>query len=376
MATVYKRGKQWWGRVQREGEDLRQPLKTTIERVARERLAEWLEEIDRVSRGGKPRRTFDETMLRFVDEHLPTIKVNSRKRYLISIAALTDVFEGMWLNEITSSKLSDFEAARRKAGCRIPEKLIGKQRPRPISPATIRRDLACLSSMFGCAMEWEWAEFNPVPAYLKSRKKRGLRESPARTRYLTHDEEARLLAVSRGANVTPDLYEAICVAIDTGMRKEELLALTHGQVNLRRNQIELTENSTKNSKARNIPLEGRSAQILAQKPPHVRSPFVFTNPETGLRYTQLGKGLAGACKRAGIIGLRWHDLRRTCGCRLLQDRGFSIKQVSEWLGHSSSEVTEKRYAFLKAEALHDALRAGTTPGTGATDSSAKDKEIK
>lgn len=57
----------------------------------------------------------------------------------------------------------------------------------------------------------------------------------------------------------------------------------------------------------------------------------------------------------GSGGIAWHDLRRTCGSRLLQDRGLTMDEVAKWLGHSSVRVTERHYAFLRVEHLHRAL---------------------
>jgi integrase len=292
--------------------------------------------------------------LKFIDDHLPDLKPKSQQRYLISIEVLTDHFQGLYLDEIASARLADFADQRRKSGARIPKKWLGRRRPKGISPATIRRDLACLSSMFGCAMEWEWTEVNPVPAFMKARKKRGLKESSPRTRWLRHDEERTLLAAAQSSFAEPLLHDAICLAIDTGMRSNELFGLKHLQVSLTRNQIELST-GTKNSKAREIPLLPRAADILARMPTRLRSPYVLINPETGTRYSQLNKGLDGAIKRAGIDRLTWHDLRRTCGCRLLQDHRLSMEQVSRWLGHSSVVVTERAYAFLETEHLHAAI---------------------
>jgi integrase/recombinase XerD len=64
------------------------------------------------------------------------------------------------------------------------------------------------------------------------------------------------------------------------------------------------------------------------------------------------KGLKSARRRAAIRALRWHDLRRTCGCRLLQDHAMSIEGVKEWLGHESVITTERAYAFIEIEHLH------------------------
>lgn len=360
MATIYRRGRQWWGRVQRQGQDLRQPLKTTTEAVARRRLKEWLEDLDRIAWGEKPRRTFDDLALAFIDRHLPTLRPRSAARYVSSIAALTPSFEGLYLDQIGGPQLSEFEQARRREGRRIPEKMLGRKAPHGLRPATIRRDLACLSSMFGFAIELEWCEANPVSAYLRRGKKRGLREAPPRRRYLSPDEERRLL----GAVDSPELRNAIALAIDTGLRREELFGLERSRVRLDRNEVRVMGDGTKNARPRNIPLLPRAREILAQNPAQLRTTFVLVNPKTGQRYQHMNRGLAGAAKRAGIEPLTWHDLRRTCGCRLLQDHGLSIEQVSRWLGHSSVLVTERSYSFLEDEHLQRAIDPGTKAGTG------------
>jgi len=82
---------------------------------------------------------------------------------------------------------------------------------------------------------------------------------------------------------------------------------------------------------------------------------------------RLTRGLAGAAQRAGIDDLKWHDLRRTCGCRLLQDHEMKMKVVSVWIGHSSVQQTEKAYAFLEVKQLHDSIGVGTKTGTGHAD---------
>lgn len=76
--------------------------------------------------------------------------------------------------------------------------------------------------------------------------------------------------------------------------------------------------------------------------------------------------LDAAPRSAGIEDLRWHDLRRTCGCRLLQVHGLSMEQARDWLGHSSVITTEKIYAFLTVDDLQRAVGTGTR--TGSTES--------
>jgi integrase len=115
-----------------------------------------------------------------------------------------------------------------------------------------------------------------------------------------------------------------------------------------------TGTKTKSGRARKVPVPARSATILAQLPRN-DSGVVLVNPETGGRYVQMNKGLKAAARRAKISDLQWHDLRRTAGCRWLQRDGKSMEEVSILLGHSSVVVTERRYAFLEAEAVAESL---------------------
>lgn len=332
MAGVYRRGRTYWARGQRNGREFRESLKTTDRRVAEKRYREWLDRLDAIAWGDRPRYTFAEAVERFCREHLTTLKPASSRRYGVSLKWLSDMFAGNYLDQITRERLADFEGGRRAGGAAAP---------------TIRRDLACLSSLLTSCEDWDWIEEgrNPVPGYMARRAKRGLKESPPRRRYLSTSEEERLLD-----HATPAVRDAITVAIDTGLRLEEQFSLTWPQVDFRRGLIQTTKR-TKNGRARTVPLPERSAQILARLkvPTHgvLVSLYVFRH-EDGKRLVNMDKGLRGAARRAGIADLRWHDLRRTAGCRWLH-RGRSMEEVSILLGHSSVTVTERSYAFLDNE---------------------------
>lgn len=340
MATIYRRGEIWWGRVQRQGKELRQSLKTKDRREAQRIFARWLAEIEHVSRGGRPHKTFEELVEHFMAEHMPTLRPASQRRYAVSMRHLLVEFGNEVVENISSGRLADFESRRRKMAAK---------------PPTIRRDFSCLSSIFSCAVEWEWVEVNPVPAYLRRRRKRGLKEAAPRTRWLTPDEERRLLAAA-----SPTVRDAIAFAIDTGLRREEQFGLKHQQVSLAREEIYL-DTGTKTARPRIVPLLPRALAILGTLPRHITGPWIFHRG--GKRYLQMNKGFKGAARRAGIKDVRWHDLRRTCGCRLLQTRGLSMEQVRDWLGHSSVTTTEKSYAFLTIDDLHRAIGTGTSMGT-------------
>jgi len=203
-------------------------------------------------------------------------------------------------------------------------------------------------------VDWEWIDSNIVPAYVRRRSKRGLKEGAPRTRYLTEAEEPALLEAA-----TPEVRKAIILAIDTGLRREELFSLRWSQIDLDRGII-TTTTRTKSGRARSVPLPERSRTVLPVAPE--LDDYVLINPETKKRYVQMNKGLKGAVRRAGIGHLQWHDLRRTAGCRWLQRDGKRIEEVSILLGHSSVQVTEQRYAFLESEKVAASISGRTKTG--------------
>lgn len=332
MAGVYKRGETFWGRAQRDGKEYRFTLGTKDRRTAEKRLRQWLNEMDDSAWGDKPPRPWSAVWERFMREHFPTIKPNSATRYAVSLKNLSKVLDGKNIQHVTTALLSEFETLRRSEGASAP---------------TIRRDLACLSCIMSYCEEWEWIDDgkNIVPAYMRRRRRRGLKEAPGRTRYLSVEEEAAVIGAS-----TEPCRTAVIVSIDTGLREQELLGLTWPQIDFKNGTIR-TGTKTKSGKERYAPLSQRSAQLLERRPRHIKSSFVFFHPD-GKRIARLNQGFEGAVRRAGLKDVRWHDLRRTFGCRRLQGEGCdvtSMQEVSAMLGHSSVAVTEKSYAFLDLE---------------------------
>jgi len=286
-------------------------------------------------------------MEHFIQTHLPRLRPTTRARYMVSARLLHPHFNGKFLDEITSARLAEFETARRKQGAGSP---------------TIRRDLLCLSSVFTHAIvELEWTDRNPVSPFLKHRHRHGrLKENPPRTRYLDHEEEAALLAAA-----DYELAGQMAFAIDTGLRKSELWSLTWPQIQGGYKEVWIPAEKAKGGRERRVPLLPRSAQFSSQLPRHLRrggEPDWVFRKANGERYGERRKAFLAAIKGAGLKDLIWHDLRRTSGCRLLQDHGLQMEQVRDWLGHKSVLVTERSYAFLTVENLHTAIRDGHRSG--------------
>ena len=346
--NLRKRNGIWWYRFIKDGKELQGSLDTRALAVAQERLAVARRRIEDAQWGKRPRRTFEEVCEVVAEQHFPNLKPRSAEQYRVSMANLAPDFRGVRLDEIGSARLAAFELRRRRMG---------------VTGSTIRRDLACLSMMFTKAEEWEWVDRNPVKPFLRGRQLAGLEENQPRTRWLTLAEEREILAAASEA-----LLPAIIFAIDTGLRKEEQLSLLRSDVDMAHRQVTVRAAVAKNGKGRIVPLLKRTVELIGNLQPRTASQYLFHTP-TGERYSpnsnafysglQAAVGRANRARGAGqpaIAHVSWHDLRRTCGCRLLQDHRLPMDYVSRWLGHSSVRVTEKHYAFLSHWQLHEAVR--------------------
>jgi integrase/recombinase XerD len=229
-----------------------------------------------------------------------------------------------------------------------------RRRREGVKDPTIRRDISALSAVLAHAIRSEWTTQNFARVYISGRDA-SVKENEPRTRYLSHDEEKALIP-----HIPPATRRMAVFAIDTGLRKEEMLALLRTDVDIKKREITVRGITSKNSKMRRVPLHQRTYEMLRDMLAEpTRSLFLFHRSD-GYRHSDKTRNL----RRDLIIGatraklkehLTWHDLRRTCGTRLIQDYKMPLHEVSIWLGHSDVKLTAKRYAFLGADALHDRL---------------------
>ncbi len=81
--------------------------------------------------------------------------------------------------------------------------------------------------------------------------------------------------------------------------------------------------------------------------------YVFANPDTSKPYADVKRAFGTACKKAGIVGLRFHDLRHTFATRLVAN-GVDLITVRDLLGHSTVKMTE-RYTHLNQDQKKNAV---------------------
>lgn len=164
----------------------------------------------------------------------------------------------------------------------------------------------------------------------------------------------------------------ILLAGHTGARAGELLALEWTDVDFRQKLVTFRRSrtggittDTKSRRPRQVPMSETLADAL-QAHRHLRGPLVFCQ-EDGAHLTLwfLHGALERAARRAQLRLLRWHDLRHSFASNLTIG-GTPLRQVQEWMGHSSITMT-MRYAHLapteQARKYLDALEAPSLEAT-------------
>lgn len=221
-------------------------------------------------------------------------------------------------------------------------------------PATVNRHLATLKHMFTKAVEWDMVEEEILK---RIRKVKLLPENNRRLRFLSKDECGKLINASNAR-----LKPIAITAINTGMRKSEILNLTWDQVDLKHGFILL--DVTKNGERREIPINETLRTTLKGIVRRLDTPHVFYVKKTGVPYQDIKRSFASACRTAGIRDFRFHDLRHTFASQLVM-AGVDLTTVKELLGHKSLTMT-LRYAHLapghkiKAVDILDGILNGKT----------------
>ncbi len=212
---------------------------------------------------------------------------------------------------------------------------------RLVSTSTVKKEMAFLARVIDFATK-NWGYRLPFgnPARGVDRPTEG----PGRDRRLVGDEEKRLLGAS-SRNRT--LRDAIVVAIETAARRGELCALEWDDINFgtRTATIRAEESGArKTGTGRTVPLSLKAISTLEHMPRPVSGGRLF-----GLTPDALSSAFDRACARAGIEGLRLHDLRHEGTSRLFE-LGLSMMEVAAITGHKTLDML-KRYTQLRAEQI-------------------------
>jgi integrase len=207
-----------------------------------------------------------------------------------------------------------------------------------MSADTIKKELGTLSQALEVAQSLLGIELprgNPVKQVREGlQHTKTMRVNPSRDRRISASEESAILR-----QLTPLMQSAVALLLETAMRRGELCTAKRAHVS----GATLHIPDTKTDQARTIPLSMRALEIMQALPSRSDGLLI------GLRPDSVTQAFARACKRAGIVDLRPHDLRHEAVSRLFE-RGLSIPEVSLVTGHTEWKSL-KRYTNLRAEDL-------------------------
>jgi integrase len=324
MATIRKLRGRWQAQVRRRGVPPR--AKSFDKRTDADRWARELEaEADRsgwvADTRAAEKTTLGELLARYTNEVTPT------KRGAVSEKARINSIVRCPIGHRTLAKLTSSDIATYR-----------DERLKTVAPATIVRELNTISHAIEIASrEWGlWVPRNPAKLVRRPPVPRG------RTRRLKESEEDRLLAAcDRGR--TPLLQPLIILAIETAMRRGELLALRWQHVDLKLRVAHLP--LTKNGDSRDVPLSRRATETVRElRASTIVHERVF--PMTGNAVRQAFEHLR---VRAEMSDFHFHDLRHEAISRLVE-KGLNLAEVGSISGHRELK-TLQRYTHLRAADL-------------------------
>lgn len=204
-----------------------------------------------------------------------------------------------------------------------------------------------LSAAFEVAKRWNYVEENPF------RKVKRVRAPQSLPIFLTKAEFQKLLQLTEDG----DLRDVMVLAVTTGMRLGEIIALKREDVNLANCTILIRnteEFMTKTKMNRAIPMSASLASVLNRRMATEQHGKVFQPKGKRFDAETVSKGFKEIVRKAELNDkIHFHSLRHTFASWLVQG-GVSLYEVQKLLGHSNIAVTQI-YSHLQPETLHNTV---------------------
>ncbi|MEQ1902076.1 MAG: site-specific integrase [Devosia sp.] len=321
MATIRKRGNRFQVQVRRQD---RPAISRSFIRLndAKEWARTIETEADRqglvADRAPLRRLTLGDVLIRYRDE------VAARQKSAATEIVLLNAFlrHPICLKSLASLAASDFSRYR-------------DERLTVVAPTTVKREFNTVRRMFNVARD-DWglplAE-NPVSRVrlvaLDNRRERRLRAG----------EYERLMA-SAATRRQPLIAPIIVLAIETAMRRGEMLAMRWDHLDLERGQVTIPH--TKTGRPRTIPLTAMAVSTMASLPRTEDRIFPITPNALRLSWSRV-------VKAAGVEDLHFHDLRHEAISRFFE-LGLTLPEVAAISGHRDVRML-LRYAHASPEEL-------------------------
>lgn len=298
------------------------------------------------AQAGRAALTFGDYMR---DHYGPHVEATA-KAGKATVAAIKVQFADLYDRPLRAITRADFDAFK-------VQRLKAKRQP-----ATINRDLDRIKAALSQAVAWELLPANPLAGV-----KRIKRDIEERVRYLSPAEERRLRKALEAREArrkaerargdawrkvrglaplgpfqvyTDHLLPMTLLALNTGLRRGEIVQLTWGDIDLPGKRLTVRAGYAKSGKARHVPLNSEVLALLKIVRKHHREGRLFS-------VLGIGKAWDRLMTAAKIADFRFHDLRHTFASKLVM-AGVDLNTVRELLGHGDIKMT-LRYAHLAPE---------------------------
>lgn len=262
------------------------------------------------------------------------------------------------VQNLKTAHVNDFIAAKRKEG---------------LAPSSIQKLKALLHGILDLALKEGLVARNVVDNCDTITG-----ETKTSIRPLTDEEMEKLLEVSRGVfeadkgkgNRFYLIYHIILLALATGARKSELLALKWDSIDTVRNTILIKESvvEVKGGIDINVPKTRTSRRVVSVDEEvlsaleelrglrDTESEYIFCTREgSPLMPSNVGRAFRGVLEDAGLKGVRFHDLRHTHATHLVSG-GLNFKMISERMGHADTRTTLNLYTHSLPEQDREAAK--------------------
>ena len=324
--TLYRRGRKYSIQIWVDG--IRH-LKSTgtsnrreaeaIEREFREELNRRRQQIREVS----PEMIFGNLAARFLADGSP------RPYHLDRLKVLLPHFGESPIGKISKPSVREYRAARRK------------EKPK-LTETTLNRDIEVLRHLLYWAVDEGILTANPLARIRLPKQRRKPRP------ILNLTEEAQLLDAA-----APHLRNLIIAALDSGMRRGELLNQRAEHIDLTRGVLLVSRSKTVGGESREIPLTARLAHLLVTLAHDKPEGLVFTFKGRAIK--KIKTAWKAAIRRSGIRYSRFHDLRHTFNTRLME-AGVLQDVRKALMGHSSGEEVNSLYTHVELPVKREAIR--------------------
>ena len=235
----------------------------------------------------------------------------------------TPYLEALSVDKIDAKVIASLVQARRKAGA---------------TPATCKRDLTAISSVLRCAQTLGQREGNPALDHARLLRERRLPIA------LPTDDAIEAVC----AAASPEFAAFVVAARLTGAGQGELVAVKWPAFNEAAATLEIVG---KGSKRRTISLSPAALTHIKRLGAPRRS-YLLRSRRKAVHERRVGLpplSLAQARRKTQFRRFRYHDLRHLAAVEMLRS-GTGIYRVSQHLGHTSVELTQRVYlTFLTPE---------------------------